>query len=74
MFTDKRLPAQHHPGRWKEVMPVTLEELRTLQTARVDKHRTVLIARLAEYGETHLKPLNPKYYRDYYRFLLTLKP
>lgn len=61
-------------GVWRKVEPITLDELRALQYARVDKHRTALISKLSEFGQTHLTPLPRKHYREYKRFLLTLTP
>jgi hypothetical protein len=61
-----------YAGVWRKVEPVTFEELKGLQSQRVPFHRTKIANKLAEYGHTCLKPVDPQHYRDYKRFLLTL--
>jgi len=61
-------------GVWRTVEPITSEALRRVQSPRVFEHRTVLRERLRTYGATAIANLDEKYFRDYYRFLLTLEP
>lgn len=61
-------------GAWRTVEPVTVEELKALQVARVNNHRPQLVERLKTYEANGLYNLAEKHYRDYKRFLLTLKP
>jgi len=72
-YVDKII-VQHHRGAWHEVQPLDLEDLRIIMMPRVPLNRPELVSKLAEFGARSLRELDPKHYRAFKKYLLTLKP
>jgi len=69
-----RFKKRAYAGVWKPVEQVDREILRLATLPLVPCNRPAIVKKLNSYDAKALRDLDPKYYRDYYRFLKTLKP
>jgi len=61
-------------GAWKMCRDVTQNELLRVQAQKVGLHRDVIRDKFKSWGVRFLKELPQTRYREYYRFLNSLKP